>query len=53
MEKQLFDSNLQNSIISLNVNDFKDKIEKINEENKTVTENQISNMSNIHKSLIS
>ena len=38
--------------ISLNVDDFRKDINSINEENKEVTSNQISNMSNIHKSLL-
>ena len=50
IEKILSKSNLSNSIISLDVNDFRGKIKKTNAENKNVTENQISNMSNINKS---
>ena len=45
-------SNINNSIINLNVGEFTNNIKKINAKNETVTENQISNMSNIHKSLI-
>ena len=52
MKKQLNKSYFNNSIISLNINEFKDKIKKVNAENKDVTENQVSNMSNIHKSLL-
>ena len=52
MQKQLNKSYFKNSIISLNLNEFKDKIKKVNAENKDVTENQMSNMSNIHKSLL-
>ena len=52
IQLQLNKSNLKNSIISLNVNDFIDNIQKINAKNEKVTENQISNMSNIHKSLL-
>ena len=52
MEKQLNKSSFENSIISLNVNEFINDIKKINAKNETVTENQISNMSNIHKSLL-
>lgn len=52
IKKQLNKSNLKNSILSLNVKDFSEKIKKINEKNDNVTENQISNMANIHKSLI-
>ena len=52
IRKKLTTSGLDNSIIPLNVSEFKDKIKKINAENKNVTENQISNMSNIYKSLL-
>ena len=52
MKKQLDKSNLKNSIILLNVNEFVNNIKSINAKNKKVTENQISNMSNIHKSLL-
>ena len=52
MQKQLDKSFFKNSIFSLDPNEFKDKIKKINAESKIVTENQISNMSNIHKSLL-
>ena len=52
MKKQLDKSNLKNSIISLNVNEFVNNIKSINSKNEKVTENQISNMSNIHKSLL-
>tara|TARA_Y100000590_G_scaffold400226_1_gene484124 strand:+ start:212 stop:1246 length:1035 start_codon:yes stop_codon:yes gene_type:complete len=45
-------SDINNSIINLNVGEFTNNIKKINAKNETVTENQISNMSNIHKSLI-
>ena len=52
MKDMLKKSGLKNEIISLNVNEFKEKIETINEKNEKVTDNQISNMANIHKSLI-
>ena len=52
MKKQLQKTQFKNSIISLDINEFKNKIKKINAENKNVTGNQISNMSNIHKSLL-
>ena len=52
MKKQLNKSNLKNSIILLNVNEFVNNIKSINAKNEKVTENQISNMSNIHKSLL-
>ena len=52
IKKQLDKSNFKNSIISLNLNEFKDKIKMTNAKNEKVTENQMSNMSNIHKSLL-
>tara|TARA_B100002003_G_C13984583_1_gene476015 strand:- start:96 stop:884 length:789 start_codon:yes stop_codon:yes gene_type:complete len=52
MKKQLNKSNFKNSIISLNVDEFINNIKKINSKNEKVTKNQISNMSNIHKSLL-
>ena len=52
IKKQLDKSHFKNSIIPLNLNEFKDKINKINAQNDTVSINQISNMSNIHKSLL-
>ena len=52
IRKKLDESGLNNSIISLDIAEFKDGIKKINAENKNVSENQISNMSNIHKSLL-
>ena len=52
IKKQLNKTNFKNSLISLKVNEFIDKIKKINAKNENVTENQISNMSNIHKSLL-
>ena len=45
-------SDINNSIINLNVEEFSKNIKKINSKNEAVTQNQISNMSNIHKSLI-
>jgi len=44
-------SRFSNSILSLNINEFIDKINPTNAKNKKVTENQISNMSNIYMSL--
>ena len=52
IKKQLSKSNFENSIISLNINEFINDIKKVNAKNENVTENQISNMSNIHKSLL-
>ena len=50
--KQLNNSQFKNSIISLDLNEFIEKIKKTNEKNEKVTKNQMSNMSNIHKSLL-
>ena len=52
IKKQLSKSNIKNSLISLDINDFIKNIKKINAKNQQVTSNQMSNMSNIHKSLI-
>jgi len=52
IKKQLEKSNFRNSMISLNINEFINNIKKINSKKEKVTENQISNMSNIHKSLL-
>ena len=52
MKKQLQKSKLKNSIISLDINEFVGNIKKINAKNEKVSENQISNMCNIHKSLM-
>jgi len=52
IENQLKKSNFKNSIISLDLSEFKNKIKNINAQNQRVTEKQMSNMSNIHKSLI-
>ena len=52
MKNQLGKSKVKYSIISLNVDDFTNSIKKINSKNETVTTNQISNMANIHKSLL-
>ena len=52
IKSQLKKANFRNSVISLNVNDFIGNIKKINAKNESVTENQISNMANIHKSLL-
>ena len=47
LDKQFF----ENEILKLNLDLYEKKINKINEEGKEVTRNQISNMSNIHQSL--
>jgi len=52
INNQLNKSNFNNSIVSLNLNEFKNQIKKVNAKNENVTDNQISNMSNIHKSLL-
>ena len=52
IKRQLEKSNFKNSIISLNINEFINNIKKVNAKNEKVTENQMSNMSNIHKSLL-
>ena len=52
IEKQLTKSNFKHSIISLNINEFINNINNINAKNEEVTKNQMSNMSNIHKSLL-
>tara|TARA_Y100000590_G_scaffold344588_1_gene394011 strand:- start:258 stop:1292 length:1035 start_codon:yes stop_codon:yes gene_type:complete len=52
IKNQLHKSNLKNSFISLNINEFMGKIKKVNQKNENVTTNQISNMSNIHKSFL-
>jgi hypothetical protein len=51
MNKQVNRSQFKSSIINLDLNEFRDKIKKTNEKNEQVTENQMSNMSNIYKSL--
>ncbi len=52
IKKQLNTADLKYTITSLNVNEFSNKIKKVNAKNENVTMNQISNMSNIHKSLL-
>ena len=52
IKKQLMNSKFDHSIISLNIDEFSSEIKKTNAKNEKVTENQISNMCNIHKSLI-
>ena len=47
LDKQFF----ENEIKKLKIDLYEKKINKINEEGKEVTKNQISNMSNIHQSL--
>ena len=50
IQTQLDNSNVKNSLISLDINEFINKIKKTNQKNEVVTENQKSNMANIHKS---
>ena len=45
-------SSLNFEMINLNLKEFENQIKPINEKNEKVTPNQISNMSNIHKSLL-
>ena len=52
IKSQLNKSNFKNSIINLNIKEFANNIKNINAKNEKITENQISNMSNIHKSLL-
>ena len=40
------------NLLNLDISEFKDKIKKINEKNEETIPNQISNMSNIYKSLL-
>ena len=44
--------NIKFNLINLDVDKFSNKIEKINEKKEAVTSNQISNMANIHQSLL-
>ena len=48
----LENSSLTFKLLNLDVAEFQDRIKKINEKNKETTANQISNMSNIYKSLL-
>jgi len=52
MNQQLIKSNIKYSITSLNLNEFINNIEKLNAKNEDVTNNQMSNMANIHKSFL-
>ena len=52
IKKILKKSNLKNSVISLNINEFINNIKKVNAKKENVTNNQISNMANIHKSFL-
>jgi hypothetical protein len=52
IKKILEQSNLNFEILNLKFEEFSNLIENINEEKKEVTNNQKSNMSNIHQSLV-
>ena len=52
IEKMLNNSSIENYVTQLNINEFSNNIKKTNAKNETVTENQMSNMANIHKSLL-
>ena len=52
MKSILSNQFFKSRFISLNIDDFKKNIKTKNEKNEEVTFNQISNMSNIHQSLI-
>ncbi len=45
-------NNINPDLLNLDITKFSNNIKKINEENKEVSLNQISNMSNIHQSLL-
>ena len=51
IKKLINNSELKYNLINLNLSEFDSKIKKTNEKNEAVTSNQISNMSNIYKSL--
>jgi len=52
IKKQFNGLNIKSSLLSLDVLEFKKNIKPFNKKNEKVTENQLSNMSNIHKSLL-
>jgi len=52
IKNQLKNSNFDHSLISLDMSEFKQKINKLNAKNEKVTDNQMSNMSNIYKSIL-
>ncbi len=52
IENILKKSNIDHEITNLQLERFSKQIRKLNEENKVVTQNQKSNMSNIHQSLV-
>ena len=52
IKQQLSKSKIESSVIPLNISEFLGDIKKTNAKNQVVTQNQISNMCNIRKSLI-
>jgi hypothetical protein len=52
IKKQLSKGSFNTSFVSLDTNLFQDKIKLTNEKNKKITDNMISNMSSIYKSII-
>ena len=52
IEKVFTEFNEKYSLINLDVSKFINKIEKTNQRGESVTDNQISNMANIHQSLL-
>jgi len=52
IKKQLLKGNFNTSFISLNTGLFKDKIKLTNEKNNKISDNMISNMSSIYKSIV-
>ena len=52
MTDLLKSSSLSFKLLNLNLTEFKEKIKTTNEKKETVTQNQLSNMSNIYKSLL-
>ena len=52
IEKKLIHSKISYEIINLNIAEFKNKIQKINQKNEKVGENMFSTMSSIYKSFL-
>tara|TARA_B100000795_G_scaffold85820_1_gene62342 strand:- start:1264 stop:2301 length:1038 start_codon:yes stop_codon:yes gene_type:complete len=52
MQLLLKDQFFKSKVINLKIKNFENQIEKTNQQNKKITNNQISNMSNIHQSLL-
>ena len=51
IENLFVDTKLSHQLLNLNIADYKDKIDTVNQKNQESTSNQISNMCNIFKSL--